>query len=218
MNNQLSQYYNQKQDYGINSLRRQKINALAAAEIKSGHQNILDLGCAGGYVSKDWRTNGNQVIGLDISERSVSQAKKVLDQAFLFDLEAGDWPESIRDDKFNLILSAEILEHLFSPKDFLERLKPMMADNGIIIITTPNFLVWNNRIRLLLGRYGPKEIFYDPGHIHLFSYHSLKWLLHDLDFKIIAEDNIWYPNYLEKFAHILPPNLFVYQAIIKLKL
>ena len=217
MNKKIEEYYNQRLDYGINKLRKKKINALVKDRVKAGGQNILDLGCAAGYISADWRDN-NYIIGLDISQKSVDQAKHLLSQAYLLDLETDTWPPQVTDKKFDIILCAEIIEHLFNPQDFLNKLKDLLQPQGSIILTTPNFLVWNNRLRMLLGNYGQKEIFNDSSHIRLFSYNSLKVLLDKLNFEVVKEDNLWYPNYLDKFSNFLPANLFVYQTILKLKL
>jgi len=216
MNQVVKNYYDQRNDYGINRLRRKKINSLVQNEINQGNKYILDLGCASGYLAGAWREN-NYLIGADIAQQPIVQAKNILNEAYLFDLESADWPLAITNKKFDIILCAEILEYLFNPQDFLLKLKKLLNLNGYLIITTPNFLVWHNRWRMVLDQYGAKELFNDYGHIHLFSYNSLQKLLHQVSLKIIGENNLWHPNYLEKFAKILPPNLFVYQAILKVK-
>ena len=218
MNSIIKQYYNQRDDYGVNSLRRKKINNLASQKINQGNLKILDLGCAGGYLSQAWKIKNNFILGIDIAEKSIQQAEKTLDQVYLADLENYDWLNKIQEKKFDIILCAEILEHLFDPQKFLIKLKDILQPDGCIILTTPNFLVWNNRLRIFLGHYGHKEVFNDLSHIHLFSYNSLKKLLAKLNFQVVEEDNLWYPNYLEKLPKLLPANLFVYQIILKVKL
>ncbi|OIO17251.1 hypothetical protein AUJ29_01585 [Candidatus Kuenenbacteria bacterium CG1_02_38_13] len=216
MNKKIEEYYNRKEDYGVNKLREKKINFLVDKDIKTGEKNILDVGCASGYISTNWR-KGNHLIGLDIASKFAKLAQGALDEFYVLNLESNNWPQAVIQKRFDIILCAEVLEHLFAPQDFLLKLKDLLNKDGYIIITTPNFLVWNNRFRMFLGRYGAQELFNDYGHIHLFSYNSLQKLLHQVRLKIIGQDNLWYPNYLEKFAKILSPNLFVYQAILKVK-
>jgi len=71
---------------------------------------------------------------------------------------------------------------------------------------------------MLFGQYGEKEILYDQSHIHLLSYDGFKKLLAESGFKIMTQNNILYPNKLEKIKNFLPANLFVFQSIFKLKL
>ena len=113
MNQVVKNYYDQRNDYGINSLRRKKINSLVQNDVKQGNKYILDLGCASGYLSGAWRQN-NYLVGADIAQKSITQAKNILNEAYLFDLESDDWPLEITYKKFDIILSAEILERLFN--------------------------------------------------------------------------------------------------------
>lgn len=213
----IKRYYNETRvDYGINSLRRKKILNLAFKNDLSG-KRILDIGCASGYLARELKRQDNFVAGIDISEKFADQLKKEIDYFSVLDVERGEWPDDFLKNKFDLIISAELLEHLFDQDNFLIRLKELLKPSGQIIITTPNFLIWNNRLRMLLGRYGAKEILFDEGHIHLLSYCGLKEKIKKCGFKIIGEDNIWYPNKLEKIKKFLPPNLFVFQTIIKIK-
>jgi 2-polyprenyl-3-methyl-5-hydroxy-6-metoxy-1,4-benzoquinol methylase len=209
----IRKFYNEHPNFGINSLRRQKINNLIADEIQKGGKKILDIGCATGYVSSLWRVCDNYIIGIDIAEKSIFEAKKHLDEAIVVDLENYPWPAEVTKNKYDIILCAEIIEHLFKPEKLLKYLKRFLAEDGSLIITTPNFLVWSDRIKMLLGYY---EVL-DKGHIRLFSYKNFKKLLNDCGYKIITEDNLLKPNWLDKFAGFLPTNFFVYQIIAKIK-
>lgn len=210
-------YYNEvMKDYGVNSLRRRKVLALAQRQALD-HARILDFGCAGGYLSQELKRPQNYVVGVDIAEQSVHAARKVLDEAFVLDVERDVWPDEWHHARpFDLVLCAEFIEHLFDPRAFLRRLHEIIRPDGAVILTTPNFLVWNNRLRILLGRYGPKEVFLDQGHIHLFSYYGIMDVVQEEGFTVMREDHVWYPNWAERLRAFLPPNLFVYQTIIVL--
>ena len=217
MPNILEKYYNNiDKKYGINSLRKKKILSLAALE-DSSKSRIMDIGCAEGYLSAALKKPSNYVVGLDISEKNINEAKKVLDQAIVFDIESEDWPNDFIENKFDLIVCAEVIEHLFDQDGAIAKISKILKPDGRLIISSPNFLVWNNRLRILFGHYGAKEIFFDQGHIHLLSYNGLKDKFEKNGFQIVAEDNLWYPNNLEFFKLILPKNLFIYQSIICLK-
>jgi len=204
----IEHYYNEvRTDYGINSLRRRKVLRLAKAE-PYAHARILDIGCSGGYVSRELKTETNFIAGLDIAQSSVEAAKRVLDDARVFDVEREPWPEEFLHHPFNIIICAELIEHLFDPRAFLRRLHEIIWPDGAVILTTPNFLVWNNRLRMLLGRYGSKEVFLDQGHIHLFSYHGIMDVVREEGFHVTAEDSLWYPNWTERIC-----NLRIYESV-----
>ncbi|MFH1890150.1 MAG: hypothetical protein ABIJ91_01100 [Candidatus Kuenenbacteria bacterium] len=87
MNRKIEEYYDKKEGYGANKLRKKKINCLADKDIKAGGKDILDLGCAGGYLSASWR-QGNHIIGLDIASKFAESAGHVLDEFYAFNLES----------------------------------------------------------------------------------------------------------------------------------
>lgn len=210
-------YEQQSPQYAVNALRRQKILQLAQADGLSG-KRILDIGCATGYLGQALKQPDNFVAGVDVAESAVAEARKVLDAAYVVDVENEPWPEDFVTQPFDLVICAEFIEHLFDQDAFLQHIKKIMKPGGRLILTTPNFLLWNNRLRMLLGRFGPKEALFDQSHIHLLSYRGFKEKIAQAGFTVVAEHNIWYPNWLEKIHAILPPNLFVFQTIIKVRL
>jgi len=75
--------------------------------------------------------------------------------------------------RFDLIVFAEVVEHLFSaPYAALAWLQYLLGDGGVILCTTPNAASLFRRLKLLLG-YNPSEALrYDlnnPGHIHEYT-------------------------------------------------
>jgi 2-polyprenyl-3-methyl-5-hydroxy-6-metoxy-1,4-benzoquinol methylase len=209
-------YYRTRDDYGVNSLRRRKVLNLCAPYIVPGSR-VLDLGCAGGYLGKELKTELNHVIGVDISEESVRRAAEVLDTALMLDVERDPWPESFLEDRFDLLLCAELLEHLFDPAAFLHKARALLRPRGALVLTTPNFLVWINRVRILLGHYGLRENFFDFGHIRLQSYLGLVAMVRGAGYEIAREDHVWFPCSLERLSAVAPPNVFAYQVVAELK-
>lgn len=52
---------------------------------------------------------------------------------------------------FNLITAIEIIEHLDCPRSFLRNVHALLAENGYLLLTTPNVAHWVGRIRFLLS-------------------------------------------------------------------
>jgi len=64
---------------------------------------------------------------------------------------------------FDVVVCADALEHLLFPFRIMKELKRVAKPNGIIIISLPNEITLDNRIRCLFGRY--------PGKINYMSHH-----------------------------------------------
>lgn len=101
--------------------------------------------------------------------------------------------------KLDLIMATDLIEHLWSPDDFLESTKSCLRAGGVLIITTPNLACWYNRIFLLFGlslanyhpslryRVGNPFLGKFPGeHKSVFTLSALKELLSIYGFKIIS--------------------------------
>lgn len=205
-------YYNEKSiEYGIAHTRLRKIMELVGQE--SGRR-VLDVGCSRGYVGSKIKTLNNYVLGVDISELAVEEASKVLDKAIAFNLEE-TWPDL--GDKFDLAVLPEIVEHIFDPVAVLKKVNQNLKSNGCVIITTPNILLWTNRVKFLLGnfRYTDQGLM-DFGHIRFFTYGYLKEVLKNSGFEIIQENHIIFPGKLTAILKFWP-NLFATQFIVKVK-
>ncbi|MDO8514978.1 MAG: class I SAM-dependent methyltransferase [bacterium] len=197
-------YHNKALGYGISSTRMN--NILKLLDGVTG-KNILDAGCATGYVGENLKNKGNYVVGLDVSPEAIKRAKNKLDEAFVFDLESGlDFPLKRN---FDLIIMSEVIEHLFLPKETIKFLKKRMKKNGQILISTPNFLHIANRKRFLFGdfNYDSTGVF-DEGHIRFFTYKSMVMMMKNLGFSLVNEKHVFSPNYISFF-----PGLFAYQFI-----
>jgi 2-polyprenyl-3-methyl-5-hydroxy-6-metoxy-1,4-benzoquinol methylase len=82
-----------------------------------------------------------------------------------------------RDDKFDLIVFGETIEHLVTPPEsVLKFLKSLLTSDGIIICQTPNAVALHKRIQMLLG-YNPYQRLgfdvFNPGHIREYTKQEL---------------------------------------------
>ncbi len=216
---EIKRFYEDKSvKYGINAQRKAKILDLIPQDTKV----ILDIGCAGGELARAIRPRGEiKIYGADISQKSLDVAKDVLDGSFCFNIEDDIWPSDLLGQKFDLIIASEVIEHLLLPEEFLKKLKPLLNPGGKIIITTPNFLFWKNRLKMLLGKFEyASEGLLDFGHIRFFTVKTVKETFRQCGLKIEKENN-FYPNLYKRklnFLGRLFPGFFAYQMIFILSL
>lgn len=205
------QYYENKSvNYGISHTRRRKILEL----IDRNGLRVLDVACASGYLGGKIKGAGNYVVGFEISEVAAQKARQVLDAVFVGDVQH-DWPAELRNGGYDLIIMAEILEHVFDPIIVLRQAHEALKNSGSIIITTPNFLAWKNRIKFLFGEFAyTDQGIFDFGHIRWFTWGYLKTVLTESGFKIVRQNHIIYPGKLTRLLSWWP-SLFASQFIIK---
>ncbi len=198
--------------YGMSHTRRDRILALA----KGTGQRILDIGCAAGALGALLRERGNWVGGVELSDAAIALARQRLDEVWSFDVEKL-WPQRLTDEPFDVVILGEVLEHVFDPIAVLRSVRSILTDGGSIIITTPNFMTWTNRLRFLVGDFQyEEEGMFDFGHIRWFTYRYLRKVLSDAGFMVTDERHIIFPG---KLTTLLKrwPSLFAWQFIVKAK-
>src|SRR5688572_24540602 len=88
---------------------------------------ILDVGCSSGNLGAALKEQkGDTVVGIDIDEPDIQKAKQVLDEAHVVDLEKDDLG---RFGKFDVIIMADVIEHLIDPVGVLKKLRPLLKSD-----------------------------------------------------------------------------------------
>lgn len=80
---------------------------------------------------------------------------------------------------FDILVNFEVIEHLYSPKDFLLRSKELLKEKGIIFITCPNGKGFDN------ATLGKESITFDYEHLNYFNPKSIEILLNDCGFEVL---------------------------------
>ncbi len=156
-------------------------------------KKLLDLGCAGdgGLADKrNWlhdylRVSASTTLGLDSDARKIEQLAQDG-----YDVVHGDASAFSLPERFDVIVAAELIEHLSNPGLFLDCVSRHLTAGGELIVTTPNAtsLIFFLQT-LVLGR----EID-NPFHVALYTQTKLKNLLERHGFEVIRSvflcDNI----------------------------
>lgn len=80
----------------------------------------------------------------------------------------------------DLITAFELIEHIFDPISFLNKISSLLSNDGIFILTTPNIEGFD---LILLG--SKSDNIEAPGHLNYFNPKSIKILLEKCGFEII---------------------------------
>lgn len=137
---------------------------------------VLDIGCGSGALGQQLKLKGCTVHGIDHCKQALKIAKERLDKAFYLDLEQDDLPQN----KYDVIIIADVLEHIKNPKTLLRRAQDCLAEDAELIISIPNVANWNVRLNLLLGRFNYRdEGIMDKTHIKFYTLRTAKELIRD---------------------------------------
>jgi len=100
-------------------------------------RTALDVGCGAGLLCEPLARLGASVTGIDAAPENIAAAEIHAAQSGLaIDYRAGG-VEGL-DGQFDLVTSLEVIEHVSDPAGFVRGLARVLADNGLLILSTPN--------------------------------------------------------------------------------
>lgn len=140
---------------------------------------VLEIGCSTGYIGKLLREEkGCTVTGLEADPVAASKARANGLTVIEGSAEDAALRESI-EGPFDIIIAADVLEHLANPPPVLEAFKQWLAPHGRAIIAVPNIATWHIRCQLFFrGDFEYQESgFLDRTHLHFFTWNTLHKLV-----------------------------------------
>lgn len=101
-------------------------------------KTALDVGCGAGLLCEPLARLGAKVTGLDAAPENIAAARAhALQSGLAIDYRAGS-VENLGSERFDLVTSMEVIEHVTDPAAFIAGLAAALADDGLLILSTPN--------------------------------------------------------------------------------
>lgn len=123
--------------------------------------------------------------------------------------------------EYDIIICADVLEHLIDPVGALELLKKYLKPGGLFIISLPNVAFLLNRLSLLFGRWNYREYgILDQTHLRFYTIDSGKRMVESAGIKVIKctpYNQFGALRYINPLMKILP-KLFSYQFLVVAKI
>ena len=143
---------------------------------------VLDVGCGFATTSERIQKLGNDVTGIDESPEIAALAGPRLSRILQADVQSAD----LGDERFDVIIFADVLEHLAWPVSVLKRYLQWLAPNGSVVISLPNVGLWSVRFAHLVGRWQYEETgVLDRTHLRFFTRRSARWLMDQAGLEIV---------------------------------
>jgi len=146
-----------------------------------GVQSICDLGCGNGHISGRLAALGYHVTGVDASESGIQIARRTYrDVEFVHALIDGD----LNIGQFDLVISSDVIEHLYRPSDLLEATSSLVKPGGQVLLGTPYHGYLKNLVLAATGKMDAHfSALHDGGHIKFFSVNTLSRLMRSHGFE-----------------------------------
>lgn len=179
-------------------VRRWPKNRLEAIVAQGGEgERLLDIGCGAGHLLYQFRERFKSLIGLEYSPHRLDQAKANLEGwPFILICGSAENLSAIDSNSIDQIISADTIEHIPDVYQAVKEMYRVLRPTGRLVINTPNISFVKKRLLLLAGRFPstsqPNEgvtddILFDGGHLHYFTFRSLRLVLGKFGFAIEKE-------------------------------
>lgn len=149
-------------------------------------KSILDIGCGEGYVSRFFIDLGYNCKALDYSSYGVEKHNPIVSKHFI----KGNIFENLNNiisnnEKFGIIILNNVIEHVLDPKDILLKLRSVIENNGVCVITSPNDFS-NLQLYLLENKMISKRNWIcPPMHLSYFNLQTLSNLVKECKYEIL---------------------------------
>lgn len=159
-------------------------HALVTATIRAG-ERVLEIGPSTGYITEHLVRNlGCSVVAVETSAAAAAVTRSRVEVEVI--VPPAELPPRYRG-TFDVLLCADVIEHVADPAVFLETLLPYLRPGGRLVLSVPNVAHWSVRLRLLGGRFD-----YEPtgllaaDHLRFFTRRSLQALLEAVGCRVVS--------------------------------
>ncbi len=151
-----------------------------------GARRIFDLGCGNGALCDRLSSEGFQVVGCDPSSSGIEQAVKTVPAGKFLRMGVYDDPQSVGESAFDVVVSTEVIEHLFYPRMLPRFAKAILNPQGYLVISTPYHGYFKNLALSLFDKWDFHHTALSDGmHIKFWSRRTLTQLLDEEGFESV---------------------------------
>ena len=121
---------------------RERIDARWGGDARSftplAGKTALDMGCGAGLLAEPLARLGASVTGVDAAHENIGAARAHAAEAGLSIEYLSGGIEAVAGRRFDLVCSMEVVEHVVEPAGFVHGLARLIADGGLLLLSTPN--------------------------------------------------------------------------------
>lgn len=160
---------------------RQTIDAALKPVSLTGRETILDIGCGTGALESILiqKYPHLKIVGIDLSEDMLAQARVKLQQALHVTLKQGDFLKTdLPEGSFDIVFSLSNLHYFPNPEAIFQKVFLLLKNGGTFVL-----LDWN-RHSLKAKIYNTYMRFFDPGFVKVYTPEEVSPLLKKNGFQV----------------------------------
>jgi SAM-dependent methyltransferase len=157
---------------------------------------VLDVGCSTGNFGAALEQLKNcTVVGVDLNADDIAEAATRITTALVLDITAKGVVEALG--KFDVVLFADVIEHIPDPRAALRAVHGFLRPGGFIVYSIPHMGHASIRFDMLAGRFPYTELgLLDKTHLHFYDRPEVHDVFASSGFRIVDESPtlVGYPD------------------------
>ncbi|HEY9845158.1 MAG TPA: methyltransferase domain-containing protein [Candidatus Caenarcaniphilales bacterium] len=143
-------------------------------------KQVVDFGCATGYLSQLLVQKGCKVTGVEINPDAARIAEQYCNQVIVADLDLVSLSELLPGQSFDVAVFGDVLEHLRDPWRVLAETRQLLKPEGYVVASIPNIAHGAICLALVQGRFEYTELgILDNTHLRFFTRKTVEELFND---------------------------------------
>jgi 2-polyprenyl-3-methyl-5-hydroxy-6-metoxy-1,4-benzoquinol methylase len=161
-------------DAAVDPERPNNPHAIALQLVGEG-KRVLELGSAAGHVTRALVARANEVVCVELDAEAAMGTDGVAQRTIVTDLDWMDLPARLGDERFEVVLAGDVLEHTREPGLLLRLIRGLLSDGGYVVASLPNVAHGDVRLMLLDGRFEYHDLgLLDRTHLRFFTKATLR--------------------------------------------
>lgn len=150
------------------------------------NSTVLEFGPATGYFTKYLKEEKNCIVDIVEYDEEAGKQAALYARNSIVGNEEGNidkfyWSKYLAENKYDFIIFADVLEHLYNPQCVLLKCKKLLKNDGSILVSIPNIAHNSIILNLLRDEFCYTEAgLLDDTHIRFFTYNTFMRMLREV--------------------------------------
>ena len=155
-------------------------------------KSVLEVGCASGVQTRLFKERlGCKVTGIELDASAAEDARPFCEKLIIGNIETLEISKSLSSERFDTVVFADVLEHLYTPANALEKVRPFIKSGGDLIASVPNITHASICWEIAHGRFNYRKYgLLDNTHIRFFTKRTLSELFEAAGYRILSLDRV----------------------------
>ena len=184
------------------------LRKMIAKNIPNDATLLLDVGCGSAWFAGHFVPKGKRVVSLDVSFVNASKAMMLTSASNHAAVVADVYRLPFGENTFDAIVASEIIEHLYDPALFVQKLIHILKPGGKLIITTPYNEPIEYNLCVHCNRPTPRN-----AHLHSFNREKIEEIVATLPTKEVKIKLFNNTLLMKLRIHVLLKNTFLWRML-----